>query len=657
MSAAALHDLARAAGIEITWRDVNGQPREVTDDSLRAVLAAIGLPAATPAQILESQAALAGQGQQVRQKLATAQAGQPARIAGRGGRFKITLEAGGTIEGSASAEDGLVSLPAIAQPGYHRVETDGAESCLAVAPARAFTLDDVAGGGKLWGLALQLYALRRHGDGGLGDFESLAVFARAAAARGADALAISPVHAQFSSDVNRFGPYAPSSREALNVLHIAADGQPGPAGDFIDWPIVGAAKLRQLRADFETFHDHPALDRFRQSAGPGLESHALFEALQAALCQGNPPALDWRQWPAPFQDPHSPAVRRFLRDNQREVSFHAYLQYRADAGLRAAQAAARGAGMKIGIIADLAVGTDPAGSQCWSRQEEMLRGLEIGAPPDAVNREGQSWGITAFSPGGLRASGFAGFIAMLRQALRHAGGVRIDHVMGLARLWVIPLGRPSTEGAYLRLPVEDLLRLVVLESHRNRAVILGEDLGTLPDGFQHRLDAAGIAGLRLLWFEREGEQFKPPSQWTATAVAMTTTHDLPTVAGWWEGVDIGWRESLRMAGDSADIRAAERAGLWRAFKNSGAALRDMPPAADGRAAADAACPHLGGAASTLALLPVEDAIAAPEQPNLPGTRDEHPNWRRRLPDAADAILQRPDVAARLAALAAARSRP
>ena len=296
------------------------------------------------------------------------------------------------------------------------------------------------------------------------------------------------MHAQFSADPTRYGPYAPSNRAALNVLHSAAAAPAPDDAALVDWPAAGAARLAALRAEFETFHDRAALDAFRQQSGVGLARHALFEALAASLSAGNPAALDWRHWPEAYRDPDNAAVARFLDDNAHEVSFHAWAQYRADAGLGAAQQAARAAGMKIGLIADLAVGTDRAGSHSWSRQEEVLRGLEIGAPPDLINREGQSWGITAFSPRGLRNSGFSAFIEMLRHALRHAGGVRIDHVMGLARLWVIPEGFGSAGGAYLKLPVDDLMRLVALESHRHRAVILGEDLGTLPEGYGEKTE-------------------------------------------------------------------------------------------------------------------------------------------------------------------------
>lgn len=199
------------------------------------------------------------------------------------------------------------------------------------------------------------------------------------------------------------------------------------------------------------------------------------------------------------------------------------------------------------------------------------------------------------------------------------------------------------------------MRLTVLESQRHQAVVVGEDLGTLPPGFQDLLDKAGIAGQRVMWFEREGAAFNPPSRWTRTAVAMTTTHDLPTVAGWWQGADIEWRERLGKSGETRETRQEDRQALWAAFQASGAATGEPPAAADGAAVAQAACVHLGRAACTLALLPVEDMVAATEQPNLPGSSDDaHPNWRRRLPLNIENLFAQPDVAARLAALDAAR---
>jgi 4-alpha-glucanotransferase len=650
-----LHTLARAAGIEIEWRDVNGEDHIVADDSLRAVLAAIGFPAGSERQIKESLNILRAETRQNSLPLITATVNVRITLSGQPAPFRITLESGGIIEGVAQAEAGGITLAAIAEPGYHRLELGDLVTTIAVAPHSAHTLSAAAAPeAKLWGLTVQMYALRRAQDGGIGDFAALEDFARRAAELGAAAIAISPVHALFSANVHRYGPYAPSNRAALNVLHIAQDLPEAEHEPLVDWPRAAAAKLKALRAAFNHAQHDPAFDTFRATADLGLQRHAVFEALAATLTPGNPSAQDWRNWPAAYQDPTNPAVARFIDDDPHEVAFHAWLQYRAEQGLDAAHAAARKAGAKIGLIADLAVGTDHAGSASWSRPDEVLKGLEIGAPPDLINREGQSWGITAFSPRGLRNSGFSAFLEMLRHALRHAGGVRIDHVMGLARLWVIPAGFPSAAGAYLAMPVDDLMRLVRLESYRHKAVILGEDLGTLPHGFGAKLDSSGIAGLRVMWFERDGPAFKPPASWTRTAVAMTTTHDLPTVAGWWEGRDIQVRAELNMAGDDASVRAADRAALWSAFRQSGAATGPEPAADDPQAATYVAARHLGRAACTLALLPVEDALSMPEQPNLPGTTDEHPNWRRRLPGDAATLFAREDFTARLAALAAAR---
>ncbi|WP_376100215.1 4-alpha-glucanotransferase [Roseomonas sp. CCTCC AB2023176] len=293
---------------------------------------------------------------------------------------------------------------------------------------------------------------------------------------------------------------------------------------------------------------------------------------------------------------------------------------------------------------------------------EILRGVGVGAPPDIFSPLGQSWGISAFSPHGLQANGYGAFLEMLRAAMRHAGGVRIDHVMGLARLWLVPEGASAADGAYLYFPVSDMLRLVALESQRHGAVVVGEDLGTLPEGFREQLDSAGVMGLRVLWFEqRQDKSFIPPAQWSPGAVAVTTTHDLPTVAGWWKGRDILRRAELGLFGEGndgaeqRDERVRDRRLMWDALCAAGSAEGDMPDEARATAVVDAAARHVGRAACTLALLPLEDALAQEEQPNLPGTTEGHPNWRRRMPGEAATLLDPADVTARVAAFAKARS--
>lgn len=633
-----LHTRARAAGILLQWRDAAQTIKTVPDETLRAILNALG---DTGAEIALP-------------PLFTATTNRPITLNHPPARYRIALEAGGTIEGIARTRpDGTATLPAVSEPGYHLLEIGGSNTTLAIAPPHAYTLDDAAPGARLWGLAVQLYALRRPGDGGLGDFAALKTFLHQAGTHGADAVAISPVHAQFSADPTNFSPYAPSNRAAFNILHIGIDMGYDTDSQLVDWPDAAATRLAALRAAFAQFTDWDKLAAFRWVSGIGLERHAAFETIQSILIAQNPAARDWRNWPPDFQNPESQDVRSFLREHEAETNFHAYLQYRAEQDYAAAQRAAKKSGMRIGLIGDLAVGTDATGSHSWSRPEEVLRNLEIGAPPDAFNQAGQGWGITAFSPSGLRRSGYSAFIEMLRHAMRHTGGVRIDHIMGFARLWVIPKNAPPTAGAYLQMPLQDLLRLTILESHRHKAIILGEDLGTIPEGFRKTLENAGISGLRIMWFERSGSGFKPPARWTKSAAAMTSTHDLPTVAGWWQGSDIAWRQKLGHAIEAPAARETDRAALWRAFRKSGAAQGKMP-APENAAAADAACAHLGRTASQLALLPIEDAIGTTEQINIPGTTTEHPNWRRRLPGDSETILSRPDVAARLNALAQAR---
>ncbi len=666
MSDAALAGLAEAAGILTRWEDVHGAWHDVGPDTLRAVLCALGLPADTAEEVVASEASLRRPGQ-VLPLLVTADQGEPIRLPCLPGRFRLTLEDGAVRDGEATAEGNAAVIAAVDQPGYHRLEIGGTETVLAVAPPRCFLVADASPGGRPWALAVQLYALRRDGDGGLGDFAALTEFVRCAGRHGAAAVAISPVHAQFSADPDRFSPYSPSSRLMLNVLHAPVPPQGETAGaqriePLVDWPVAGRERLAALRRAFEASDPATlaALDAFRAERGDALETHARFEAIHAALFGANPARWHWRSWPEGLRDPRSPEVAAFAREHGREVAFHAFAQFLADRALAEAQRTAREAGMEIGLIADLAVGADSGGSHGWSRQPEILHGLSIGAPPDLWAPQGQNWGLAAFSPLGLAAHGFGAYLEMLRAAMRHAGGVRIDHSMGLRRLWVIPEGAPASDGAYLRFPIRDLLRLTRLESARHRAVVIAEDLGTVPEGFGAELYSAGILGMRVLWFERDSQRFFPTQTWPTGAAAMTTTHDLPTVTGWWSGRDLHWREKAGLLADPArehSERDADRARLWTAFRESGAASGDQPANGALDTVADAALRHVGRAACELTLVPVEDVLALPEQPNLPGPTGEHPNWRRRLPGPAASLLDEPAVAARLAGLRDARMAP
>jgi 4-alpha-glucanotransferase len=594
---------ARAAGIAVDWIDASDRPRRVSTASLQRILDALH-PGPLPKV----------------PSLLTATVGEPIVLPGVDQETPGELQ----LEGEAARPVTLHAavLPAIDRPGYHTLRCGNHELTLAVAPPRCFSVADIAPGERLWGLAVQIYSLRRPGDLGIGDTTAVAMLARSAAADGADALALSPAHSLFPDDLARFGPYSPSSRLFLNplLIDVGSDGDDSQS-PLIDWPAASARKYALLRRRYEDFltAPSPAFDAFVREGGVRLAGHIRFEGRNG--------------------DPR----------------FYAFLQWLADRAFADTQKAAKDAGMRIGLITDLAIGLDRAGAQVHSDPNAFLTDLSIGAPPDFFNPKGQDWGLTSFSPQGLIARGFAPFIATLRANMQHAGGVRIDHAMGLKRLWLVPSGGSPAEGAYLSYPIDDLIRLLALESHRHRAIVIGEDLGTVPIDFRSRCRAAGVAGMDVLWFERAGARFKAPGEWRDDAVAMTTTHDLPTVAGWWSGADLELRRSLASASD-AEIagRPTDRTALWQAFTEAGVVAGDAPRPSDTAAVVDAAIGFVARAPGPLALVPLEDIVGTTEQPNLPGTIDQHPNWRRRFTLSADQILKQPAAERRLRLLNARR---
>ncbi|RMP81077.1 hypothetical protein ALQ16_202531 [Pseudomonas syringae pv. actinidiae] len=429
----------------------------------------------------------------------------------------------------------------------------------------------------------------------------------------------------------------------------------------IDWPSAANAKWKAFHALYDVFSTgahplHEDFNSFRHSGGEALENHCRFEALRAESATLGI-SENWHEWPETFKDPRSQAVAQFAETHGEQISFHAFAQWLIARGLERAQVAARSSGMRIGLIADLAVGADGAGSQAWSRQDELLSALTVGAPPDILNRAGQSWGISAFSPDGLKRNGFRAFIEMLRANFAHAGGLRIDHVMGLQRLWVVPQGSPPSEGAYLNFPLDDMLRLLSLESWRHKAIVLGEDLGTVPEGLSEKLSARAILGMRVLLFEQNNGQFKPILDWSDQALATTSTHDLPTLAGWLSELDIEWNARLGHIDEQheaqwRDERVREYLSLRRALTQN---FEELPvDSEDPEQIIDASVRYLGHTRAPLVLLPMEDALGVEEQANLPGTIDSHPNWRRRLPGTAASLLDHPHAARRLELLSQSR---
>lgn len=688
-----LTKLAEAAGLILEWQDSEGKTLHLSPTIQRILLPLLGFPVDSEEAMHDSLRRLGrwSHPQTPEQLPPLITVDQDVDIAlpcplEGGTPYRLVLETGSTLSGEVTAKG---EIPAIAEPGYHELEIGDARLTLAVAPPRCYSPADIVNNEcpRLWGLAAQLYSLRRRGDGGLGDTRALEQLARAAAGQGADALAVSPTHAMFSSDPEHYSPYSPSSRLLRNVLYCAPEGLFGEAmveaaiarceleprlreleaQELIDWPGAARAKLAWLRELYEDFCRRedselkPLREQFagfRDSGGEMLEDHCRFEALLAYQGPGT-----WRDWPEELRDPRSTAVAQFAEAHAHEVRFHAFLQWLVHDGLARAQREGRDAGMAVGLIADLAVGADGAGSQTWSRQGEMLEGVSIGAPPDTFNVHGQDWGLCAFSPHGLVQSGFRSFIDMLRVSLADAGGLRIDHILGFTRLWLVPHGMGPEQGGYVRYPLEELLRLVALESVRHQAIVVGEDLGTVAPGFSETLASRGIMGMKVLWFERDEEGgFSPPEKWSDEAMATTTTHDLPTVAGWWAGRDIDWRGGLGLlpetqtVEDAREERAEDRTQLARRLGLTLKRGHERHEASDFRTSQilEGCARHLGLTPAPLAILPVEDVLGLEEQANMPGALHEHPNWRRRWsPDAPD-LLEPAEVRHRLRTLSEAR---
>lgn len=653
--------LAAHAGLEVQWVNTGGATCTVGGDTIRAVLAALDLPANNAKQISESGKLLRRDRAAVA-PLVVVRAQEEVEI-GAGGKAELLDESGRRAAlrmRDAQGERAVFRAPR--EPGYYRVATRNGAFGLAVAPPRCLGLQDIVPDRKLAGLAVQIHALRGGTSGAFGDLAALGQVSRAAGRCRIDAVLASPAHALFGADPGLFSPYSPSTRMFVNPLFadVTLEGLPAKADaggkEPIDWSSAGPAKYAALREAFARFRargDSRAFEAYCREGSERLLAHALFEALDNHFRARG--VAGFRNWPSAVRSPGASGTAAFARDHKRELEFQLFLQWLAERSAAAAQKSARSA-MAIGIVADMAVGVNPEGSHAWSASGELLGGLHVGAPPDIFNSRGQDWGLTTLSPRALRRTGFASFIATLRANMRHAGGVRLDHAMSLRRLWVIPAGAAPSEGIYLRYPESDLLRLAALESHRSRAIVIGEDLGTVPDGFRAAISRAGILGMQVLWFERDGGgRFRPPMGWRRDAVAMTTTHDLPTVAGWWSGYDIELRERCGQNADTGiderEQRRADRKQLWSAFRRAGCADRRPPDSPI--AAIPAALAFVGKTRSTLAIAAAEDIAGVRDQPNLPGTTDEHPNWRQRLPPGD--LLRDKAARARLKAFTASRS--
>ena len=374
-----------------------------------------------------------------------------------------------------------------------------------------------------------------------------------------------------------------------------------------------------------------AFAQFRAAATPAFERTYVFMALQEHFSSRGERFIGWHEWPAEFRDPQSPAVARFAREHADDVAFVAWLQWVADAQLAAAAAAA--GPMRIGLYRDLAVGAAPAGAETWCGGRAVVESARIGAPPDIHNPHGQNWNLPPFHPQALRADGYTGFIELVRANMRHAGALRIDHVMALQHAYWIPAGATAAEGAYVRYPIDDLIGILALESRRARCMVVGEDLGTVPEGFRERMRAADVLSYRVLFFERAADgAFIAPADYPRAAIAVLGSHDLPTLQAWWSGADVRLRCELGLLDDAAArallrARAGDRDAFFAALRAAGELDSDTP---DAQRLYTAAHAFLARTSSALAVAQLDDVTSEIDPVNVPTTSDERPNWRRRF---------------------------
>lgn len=682
----ALIELARRHGVATEYDDWTGTRTTVTETTLVAVLTALGVPAGTEQECAD---ALAAHDRDYWER------SLPPIVLGRGGvasSFWVHVTHGDPVEVTLALEDGTertrlpqlennrapyvlgdrqigeatFALPADLPLGYHRLRlTVGSfvtEAPVVVSPA-TLTLPTRLGGRRTWGLATQLYSIRSRNSWGTGDLTDLTDLAVWSAARyGAGYILVNPLHAAAPTAPMEPSPYLPTSRRFVNPLYLRVEAVPEYAAIRHRGGIRKAHAELQHRADRSTIIDRDtawqakraaleqvylvprsagrelAYTAYRAREGRSLEDFAIWCALAEQY------GSNWHHWPSELQHPGSPAVAAFATAHPGEVDFHRWLQWQLDDQLTAAQATAVQVGMALGIMGDLAVGVDPDGADAWALQEVLALGVSAGAPPDEFNQLGQDWSQPPWRPDRLVEQAYEPFRALVNTALRHAGGVRIDHIIGMFRLWWIPNGAAPTAGTYVRYDHDAMIGIIALEAHRAGAVVVGEDLGTVEPWVRDYLHDRGLLGTSILWFEAdESGGPLPAERWREYCLSSVTTHDLPPTAGYLAGAHVRLREKLGLltrpaAAELAQDRAAQAAWLQE-LRRVGLLGPDTETDTDDTVRA--LYRYLGRTPSKLLALSLVDAVGDLRTQNQPGTTDEYPNWRVPLsgPDGRQLLLE------------------
>lgn len=719
-----IRQLAQLHGIADSYFDWRGQPKQVSIESQSAILAALGVDAANAdaaEKAIHEHEARRWTGFVPPVVVLTADQPMslpiavPVELEARSVEWSVTLENGEPRSGLAQlatlqeieasgiddrsyrrCELPLPDLPL----GYHTASValdTGLQGTLRiiVTPEQCFEAPAILAGKRLWGIAVQLYSLRSEDNWGVGDFRDLRNLIRFAAPAGCGIIGLNPLHALMPSNPAHISPYSPSNRQFLNVLYVSVEDVPDffeceaaskrvSDPDFqailkelratknVDYVRVAAAKfeiLSLLYANFRTRHlaeNTPraiAFRQFQEIQGEPLRLHAMYDALDGHFRLQGPQYWGWPSWPEEYRDPTSSAVQRFARERAEDVEYFQYLQWLAAEQLGVAQSSARQAGMAVGLYGDVAVGANPAGSETWSNRHLYLQGASVGAPPDALALKGQDWGIPPQDPNELRTQQYEPFIGLVRNMMRYVAALRFDHVMTLYRLWWVPRGLLSKDGTYVHYPLQDLIAILALESQRHHCIVIGEDLGTVPEAMTEAMEHYRAYHYKVLMFEQVADgTFKPPTAYIPSSMAVVTTHDLPTLRGWWEEHDVELRskldlypsEELRLQAHEARVRdrvclmrALVAAGLWHWREGE-----PLPPYS--AALSRAVHAFIGLSTANIALIQIEDLIGMIDPVNVPGTDTEHANWQRKVTATVSDIFARAETKDILSAMDAAR---
>ncbi len=635
-----VYDRARELGLQTEFVDGQGH-RHVTDAAaLKIILDA--LPERNPIRLLDGPVVIRS-GETTRTEFSAAAA------------LPVSWEvsAGREVIARGEARERVIAWPSGWREGIYRLRLNDAASLseevpLIVSPPRAYAGEFDRG----WLVAVQLYSLRSSRNWGIGDFTDLAALLEFAAELGADGVGLNPLHVLFDDRPADCSPYSPNSRLFLNPLYIDIEQIPEfeagsevhkaaarlREGHFVDYKGVAGLKWRALRAAFERFKVRPAagrredFDAFRAERAPLLSRFACFEVLRYRFDHA------WWEWPAEWRAPDDAKCAELRRgEDAAEIEFVEFVQWTADRQLRACRDQAARLGMKVGLYLDVAVGVQSGGFDAWNEQTAISRHLSVGAPPDPLNVAGQNWGLAGFNAAGLELKLFEPYCEMLRASMRYAGAIRLDHVLGLKRLYLVPHGFAADDGAYVRMPFEALLAATAQESMASRCIVIGEDLGTVPEGFRDTMAEWGIWSYQVMMFERDDRgAFRHPDQYLPNALVTFNTHDLSTYAGWRSFGDLKIKRSLGIdPGESDDARWHALTMLDEVLRHH--AIRDND--------LNAIAAFLSRTRSRLMAISLEDLLGVIDQPNIPGTVNEHPNWRQRLPVGVDDIANEIDVQA------------